>query len=199
MKAWRFYGFSDMRLDDVRRARSAGRTTWLSSRCAFSPASPRPSWRRAFPRWPTTGSSAGSRPRRRCSFSATSSAPASSKSDAMQTRFRPGDRVAARAKLPCGRCALCRIERSDLCRQGPVIGFDLPGCFAELAVAARNRAGQSRRPHLRQRSGLSAIAQRQRGGRRDGPTADRRQRRDLRPGEHGPGVPAGRPAQRRRA
>src|SRR5947209_5753381 len=48
-------------------------------------------------------------------------------------RFRPGDRVAARAKLPCQKCPLCRSERSHLCRQGPVIGFDLPGCFAERA------------------------------------------------------------------
>src|SRR5262249_17778355 len=50
------------------------------------------------------------------------------------TGFRPGDRVAARAKLPCGECRLCRSERSDLCRAGPVIGFDLPGCFAERAL-----------------------------------------------------------------
>src|SRR5437588_3045400 len=49
------------------------------------------------------------------------------------SRFRAGDRVAARAKLPCRECALCRSERSDLCRKGPVIGFDLPGCFAERA------------------------------------------------------------------
>ena len=49
------------------------------------------------------------------------------------TRFRVGERVAARAKLPCGACPLCRAERSDLCRAGPVIGFDLPGCFAERA------------------------------------------------------------------
>ena len=49
------------------------------------------------------------------------------------TGYRVGDRVAARAKLPCGECALCRSERSDLCRRGPVIGFDLPGCFAEQA------------------------------------------------------------------
>src|SRR3984893_4177343 len=48
--------------------------------------------------------------------------------------FRPGDRVAARAKLPCGECSLCRSERSDLCRKGPVIGFDLPGCFSERAL-----------------------------------------------------------------
>lgn len=49
------------------------------------------------------------------------------------TRFRPGDRVAARAKLPCGICPLCLSERGFLCRKGPVIGFDQPGCFCEIA------------------------------------------------------------------
>ncbi len=47
--------------------------------------------------------------------------------------FKPGDRIAARAKLPCGTCPLCISERGFLCRQGPVIGFDLPGCFCEIA------------------------------------------------------------------
>jgi threonine dehydrogenase-like Zn-dependent dehydrogenase len=50
------------------------------------------------------------------------------------SRFRPGDRVAARAKLPCGDCPLCRSERGHLCRRGPIIGFQLPGCFAEYAI-----------------------------------------------------------------
>jgi threonine dehydrogenase-like Zn-dependent dehydrogenase len=50
------------------------------------------------------------------------------------SRFHVGDRVAARAKLPCGECPLCRSERSNLCRRGPVIGFDLPGCFSEIAL-----------------------------------------------------------------
>jgi threonine dehydrogenase-like Zn-dependent dehydrogenase len=45
-----------------------------------------------------------------------------------------GDRVAARAKLPCGNCPLCRSNRVTLCRKGPVIGFDLPGCFAQFAA-----------------------------------------------------------------
>ena len=50
------------------------------------------------------------------------------------SRFHVGDRVAARAKLPCGECPLCCSERSNLCRRGPVIGFDLPGCFSEVAL-----------------------------------------------------------------
>src|SRR3954462_8086510 len=33
-------------------------------------------------------------------------------------RFKVGDRVAARAKLPCGECELCRSERGNLCRKG---------------------------------------------------------------------------------
>jgi threonine dehydrogenase-like Zn-dependent dehydrogenase len=50
------------------------------------------------------------------------------------SRFRPGDRVAARAKLPCGNCSLCLSQRADLCRKGPIIGFQLPGCFSEYAA-----------------------------------------------------------------
>ena len=50
------------------------------------------------------------------------------------TRVRPGDRVAARAKLPCGSCPFCRDGRNHLCRKGPIIGFQLPGCFAERAL-----------------------------------------------------------------
>lgn len=50
------------------------------------------------------------------------------------TRFRPGQRVAARAKLPCQQCPLCLGGRMHLCRKGPIIGFQLPGCFSEFAL-----------------------------------------------------------------
>ena len=50
------------------------------------------------------------------------------------TRFKAGDRVAARAKLPCENCQLCLSGRGHLCRKGPIIGFQLPGCFSEYAV-----------------------------------------------------------------
>ena len=42
--------------------------------------------------------------------------------------------MAARAKLPCGACPFCRDGRNHLCRKGPIIGFQLPGCFAERAL-----------------------------------------------------------------
>ncbi len=50
------------------------------------------------------------------------------------TRFKPGDRVAARAKLPCQQCPLCLDGRAAMCRKGPIIGFQLPGCFADYAL-----------------------------------------------------------------
>lgn len=50
------------------------------------------------------------------------------------TRVQPGDRVAARAKLPCGACSFCLGGKDHLCRKGPIIGFQLPGCFAERAL-----------------------------------------------------------------
>lgn len=49
-------------------------------------------------------------------------------------RFRPGDRVAARAKLPCQECPLCTGGQAARCRKGPIIGFQLPGCFSEFAL-----------------------------------------------------------------
>jgi threonine dehydrogenase-like Zn-dependent dehydrogenase len=50
------------------------------------------------------------------------------------SRVRPGDRVAARAKLPCQNCPMCLNGQNSLCRKGPIIGFQLPGCFSEYAV-----------------------------------------------------------------
>lgn len=54
------------------------------------------------------------------------------------TGFKVGDRVAARAKLPCGTCKQCLSEMGHRCRKGPVIGFDLPGCFSEYAILPEN-------------------------------------------------------------
>ena len=51
------------------------------------------------------------------------------------TRYHRGDRVAARAKLPCGECSLCRSERSDLCRKGTRHRLRPPWMFrAEIAI-----------------------------------------------------------------
>jgi threonine dehydrogenase-like Zn-dependent dehydrogenase len=133
MKAWRFHGFNDLRLDDVPEPVCPPGHVLVEPLCV------QPSVTEAQLAFgiPTL---AFDRIKRRLETEAPvqlfghefcarilETGPGVS-------RFRPGDRVAARAKLPCGDCPLCRTERSDLCRKGPVIGFDLPGCFAERAL-----------------------------------------------------------------
>jgi threonine dehydrogenase-like Zn-dependent dehydrogenase len=132
MKAWRFYGFNDMRLDEVPEP------VCLPGHVLVKPLCVQPSVTEAQLAHgiPTL---AYDRIKRRLETEAPLQLFGHEfcarilEIGAGVTRFRPGDRVAARAKLPCGECSLCRSEDSALCRRGPVIGFDLPGCFAEMA------------------------------------------------------------------
>ncbi|MBI4584960.1 MAG: zinc-binding dehydrogenase [Planctomycetes bacterium] len=133
MKAWRFYGFNDLRLDEVPEpVRSPGHV--LVEPLCVQPSVTEAQLAQGIP------TLAFDRIKRRLETEAPVQLFGHEfcarvlETDRGSSRFRPGDRVAARAKLPCGKCPLCRSERSDLCRQGPVIGFDLPGCFSELAV-----------------------------------------------------------------
>ncbi|HLN29791.1 MAG TPA: zinc-binding dehydrogenase [Gemmataceae bacterium] len=132
MKAWRFHGFNDMRLDDVPVPICAPGQVLVEPLCV-QPSVTEAQLALGIP------TLAFDRVKRRLETEAPIQlfghefcarileiGPGVS-------RFQPGDRVAARAKLPCTVCPLCRSERSDLCRKGPVIGFDLPGCFAEIA------------------------------------------------------------------
>jgi threonine dehydrogenase-like Zn-dependent dehydrogenase len=132
MKAWRFHRFNDMRLDDVPEP------VCLPGHVLVEPLCVQPSVTEAqlAQGIPTL---AFDRVKRRLETEAPVQLFGHEfcarvlETGRGVSRFRPGDRVAARAKLPCGECPLCRSERSDLCRKGPVIGFDLPGCFAERA------------------------------------------------------------------
>src|SRR5688572_32959526 len=132
MKAWRFYGFGDMRLDEVPVPRLPPRHVLVEPLCV-QPSVTEAQLALGIP------TLAYDRIKRRLETEAPvqlfghefcarvlECGPGVS-------RIRAGDRVAARAKLPCGECPLCRAERSELCRKGPVVGFDLPGCFAEVA------------------------------------------------------------------
>jgi threonine dehydrogenase-like Zn-dependent dehydrogenase len=132
MKAWRFHGFGDMRLDDVPEPECGAGHVVVEPLCV------QPSVTEAQLAFgiPTL---AYDRVKRRLE----TEAPIQLFGHEFCARilevgtgvegFQPGDRVAARAKLPCGDCSLCRTERGNLCRKGPVIGFDLPGCFSERA------------------------------------------------------------------
>src|SRR5579863_7163963 len=132
MRAWRFYGFGDMRLDDVPEP------ALRADHCLAQPLVVQPSVTEAqlAQGIPTL---AYDRVKRRLEteaplqlFGHEFCAHIVEIGPGIK-RFQLGDRVAARAKLPCGNCSLCRSERSYQCRKGPVIGFDLPGCFSEIA------------------------------------------------------------------
>jgi threonine dehydrogenase-like Zn-dependent dehydrogenase len=133
MKAWRFYGFGDMRLDDVPAPQCRPRHVLVEPLCV-QPSVTEAQLAQGIP------TLAFDRIKRRLETEAPVQLFGHEfcariiETGAGVTRFREGDRVAARAKLPCGDCPLCRSERSALCRKGPVIGFDLPGCFCEVAA-----------------------------------------------------------------
>ncbi len=132
MRAWRFYGFGDMRLDEVPRPELKPRHVLVEPLCV------QPSVTEAQLAFgiPTL---AYDRVKRRLE----TEAPVQLFGHEFcariievgpgVTHFHVGDRVAARAKLPCEKCPQCLSERSYLCRRGPVIGFDLPGCFSDVA------------------------------------------------------------------
>src|SRR5262245_63553583 len=133
MKAWRFYAFGDMRLDDVPRPECPPNQVLVEPVCV------QPSVTEAQLAFgiPTL---AYDRIKRRLE----TEAPLQLFGHEFCARivsvgsnvehFCVGQRVSARAKLPCQACPLCESERGHLCRKGPVIGFDLPGCFCELAI-----------------------------------------------------------------
>jgi threonine dehydrogenase-like Zn-dependent dehydrogenase len=132
MKAWRFHAFGDMRLDDVPEPECGAGHVVVEPICV-QPSVTEAQLARGIP------TLAYDRVKRRLEteaplqlFGHEFCARVLEVGPGV-TRVKPGDRVAARAKLPCGGCPLCLAERSTLCRKGPVIGFDLPGCFAERA------------------------------------------------------------------
>jgi threonine dehydrogenase-like Zn-dependent dehydrogenase len=132
MKAWRFYGFNDMRLDEVPLpAPKPGHV--VAKIICIQPSVTEAQLACGIP------TLAFDRIKKRLEteapvqlFGHEFCARIVETGDGV-TKFRAGDRVAARAKLPCGGCPLCLSQRADLCRKGPIIGFQLPGCFSELA------------------------------------------------------------------
>ncbi len=143
MKAWRFHGFNDMRLEDVPEPVCGPGQVLVEPLCV-QPSVTEAQLARGIP------TLAFDRVKRRletetpiqlfghefCARVLDIGLPGAKATQV--ARLAVGDRVAARAKLPCGECPLCQSERSDLCRKGPVIGFDLPGCFSERASLPHN-------------------------------------------------------------
>jgi threonine dehydrogenase-like Zn-dependent dehydrogenase len=133
MRAWRFYGFNDMRLDEV------AEPLCRPGHVIVEPLHVQPSVTEAQLAFGVR-TLAYDKIRQRLEREA----PVQLFGHEFSARivevgtgvvgFAPGDRVAARAKLPCGECPLCLTERTYLCRRGPIIGFQLPGCFSERAI-----------------------------------------------------------------
>src|SRR5215472_132865 len=133
MKAWRFHGFNDMRLEDVPEPVCPPRHVLVEPLCV-QPSVTEAQLAKGIP------TLAFEDIKRRLEteapvqlFGHEFCARVVEVGEGV-TRVRPGDRVAARAKLPCGSCPLCLGGKDHLCRKGPIIGFQLPGCFAERAL-----------------------------------------------------------------
>ena len=132
MKAWRFYDFGDFRLDDIPVPELLPRHVLVEPLCVQPSVTEAQlafgirtlAYDRVKKRMETDGPIQ--------LFGHEFCARIIATGPGVQ-QFRVGDRVAARAKLPCEACPLCLSERSYLCRRGPVIGFDQPGCFSEIA------------------------------------------------------------------
>jgi threonine dehydrogenase-like Zn-dependent dehydrogenase len=137
MKAWQFYGFNDMRLEDVPKPECKAGHVVARVLCV-QPSVTEAQLARGIK------TLAYERIRKRLAteaplqlFGHEFCACIVEVGEGI-TKFKVGDRVAARAKLPCGSCPLCLSDRSTLCRRGPVIGFDLPGCFSEFGLLPEN-------------------------------------------------------------
>jgi threonine dehydrogenase-like Zn-dependent dehydrogenase len=133
MKAWRFYGFNDMRLDQVPEPVCPPRHVIAKVLCV------QPSVTEAQLAFGMR-TLAFEKIKRRLETEAPVQLFGHEfcvrivQTGEGVSRFQVGDRVAARAKLPCENCPLCLGGLNHLCRKGPIIGFQLPGCFSEYAV-----------------------------------------------------------------
>jgi len=54
--------------------------------------------------------------------------------EGVDDRWAPGTRVTARPFASCGSCRFCRVGRADHCAQFHLLGFTLPGGFAERVL-----------------------------------------------------------------
>lgn len=137
MKAWRFYGFGDLRLDEVPIPQVTPQHVLVEPLCV-QPSVTEAQLAQGIP------TLAYDRIKRRLETEAPVQLFGHEfcarivEVHPSVTRFHVGDRVAARAKLPCGQCGQCLSEMSHRCRKGPVIGFDLPGCFSDYAILPEN-------------------------------------------------------------
>ena len=117
MKAWRFYGFNDMRLDDIPPPVCRPGHVLVEPLCV-QPSVTEAQLAKGIPTLAYDRVKRDSKPRRQCNCSVTSSAHGSSKSARASAGFRWATASQRGPSLPCGECPLCLSERSNLCRRG---------------------------------------------------------------------------------
>ncbi len=134
MKAWRFHGFNDMRLDDVPEPTCRPGQVLVEPLCV-QPSVTEAQLAQGIP-------DPGVRPRQAAleteapvqlfghEFCARIRRVGRRREPVPSRRSRGGAGQAAVRQLP----SMPRRSGADACRKGPVIGFDLPGCFAERAL-----------------------------------------------------------------
>ena len=195
MKAWRFYGFGDMRLDDVPEP------VCRPGHVIAEPLCVQPSVTEAQLAFgiPTLAYEAIKRRLETEApvqlfgheFCARVVEVGEGVDAGSAGRSRGGAGEAALRLLPL----LPRRQEPPL-PQGTDHRLSASRLFRRAGPPPRDRAGARGRSDLGQRGRLLAIPQRQRRGRRDRRHRHRRFGRDLRAGEHGTGVPPDRPLQR---
>jgi threonine dehydrogenase-like Zn-dependent dehydrogenase len=132
MRAWRFYGFGDMRLDELPDPECGPDDVLLRVRVV------QPSVTEAI--LATGGETLGiDLVREKLEHPPVALFGHEYCADVVEVganvrAVRPGDRVADISVHPCLDCALCRAGRPDDCRRGPMVGWDLPGCLADYAL-----------------------------------------------------------------
>jgi (R,R)-butanediol dehydrogenase / meso-butanediol dehydrogenase / diacetyl reductase len=132
MRAARWYGRKDIRLDDVAPRSPAAGEVFVRVDCAgicatdlheythgpqFIPTAPHPRTGRSAP--VTMGHE----------FTGTIEAVGSGVKG-----FKEGDRIVSEASLPCGRCAHCVKGEFILCREPAYLGFAWDGAFADFCT-----------------------------------------------------------------
>jgi threonine dehydrogenase-like Zn-dependent dehydrogenase len=131
MKAWRLYGMGDIRLDEIPEPKVMPGSVLVKTRMV-QPSITEVQLMQGVPLIPDWGKML----KEKVPFQAFGHEFSAEIIDVGERveNLKVGDRVFFAKAVPCGDCALCKAGYSDRCRRGPILGIDIPGCFAEYAV-----------------------------------------------------------------
>jgi len=132
MKAWRIYDINDMRLDDIPMPEIKSGWVLVKVR-VVQPSVTEVQWSRGIS---VTGADIGEILREKAPlqmFGHEFCGSVIEISDGI-SHVKVGDRVTYWRRASCHKCALCLAGYEELCHKGPILGVDIPGCFAEYVL-----------------------------------------------------------------